>query len=219
MHADDDHGSTPSEADLAAFWEERYSGAEQVWSGRPNPTLVELVSDLPVGRALDLGCGEGGDVIWLAQHGWQVTGIDISPTALARGAAAADRAGIPADRIQWQAHDLSTWTGEGTYDLVAASFLHSPIEIPRSEILRRAAAVVGPAGHLAVVSHAAMPPWSQHRHDDHHFPAPEEELESLGLPAAEWRTRVAETRSRPATGPNGEQAILDDVVVMVQRKP
>lgn len=219
MHADAGHGETPAEPDLAGFWEERYTGAEQVWSGRPNQTLVDLVADLPVGRAVDLGCGEGGDAIWLAQRGWQVTGVDISPTALARGAAAAERAGIPAGRIEWQAADLATWTGEGRYDLVTASFLHSPIEIPRAEILRRAADLVAPAGHLVVLSHAAMPPWSQHAHEDHHFPTPEEELTSLGLPAAEWRTRVAETRSRPATGPNAEEAILNDVVVVVERKP
>src|SRR5262245_39780416 len=116
--------------ELAQFWEARYADAGQVWSGRPNVTVVDVVTGLPAGRALDLGCGEGGDAIGLAQHGWRVTGIDISPTAVARGADAAAAAGIPADRIRWETHDLATWTGDGSYDLVTATFLHSPVEIP-----------------------------------------------------------------------------------------
>ncbi|KGM12493.1 methyltransferase type 12, partial [Cellulomonas bogoriensis 69B4 = DSM 16987] len=70
--------------DPAAFWEDRYAGSGRVWSGEPNATLVDVVAGLTPGRALDLGCGEGGDAIWLARHGWDATGIDISPTAVAR---------------------------------------------------------------------------------------------------------------------------------------
>ena len=59
------------------FWEERYASKSQIWSGRPNSTLVELIGHRAPGRALDLGCGEGGDAIWLAERGWQVTAVDI----------------------------------------------------------------------------------------------------------------------------------------------
>lgn len=223
MHArrkdeDTDDPETPPQPDTAQFWETRYSDAVRVWSGRPNQTLVDVVSDLPAGRALDLGCGEGGDAIWLAQRGWHVTAIDISPTAIARGAAAAADAGVPAGRIQWQADDLATWTGQGSYDLVAASFLHSPVEIPRTQILRHAAGVVSPGGHLLILSHAAFPPWSTHDDHNHHFATPAEELDALNLPDQEWHTRIAETRSRDATGPNGERAALHDIIVVLQRR-
>jgi len=219
MDSDAGHTHAPQEPDATQYWEARYGEAERIWSGRPNQTLVEVVGDLPAGRALDLGCGEGGDAIWLAQRGWQVTGVDISPTAIARASAAADEAGIPTKRIRWQAHDLATWTDDGPYDLVAASFLHSRVEFPRTEILRRAAALVAPGGHLLLLSHAACPPWSAHHHDDHkpEFLTPSEEISALDLDERQWDTRIAETRSREATGPNGERAILDDGIVLLHR--
>src|ERR671912_1383468 len=81
-------------------WEERYSGEQKVWSGQPNPQLVAEASGLAPGTALDVGCGEGGDVIWLAQHGWRVTGADFSAAGLARARRHAAEAGGDA-RTGW----------------------------------------------------------------------------------------------------------------------
>jgi SAM-dependent methyltransferase len=205
----------------AEFWEDRYAGRPQVWSGRANPVLADLVGDVPPGRALDLGCGEGGDAIWLALGGWQVTAVDISTIAVERGRLAAREAGVPDGRIAWQAQDLATWRPEAQYDLVSAFFLHSPVELPRGEILRRAAAAVAPGGRLLVVAHAAPPPWWNpedhgHRHED--LPTPAEELDTLDLRAGEWDVLLAETRPRPATAPDGQPAELLDGVVLVRRR-
>ena len=52
--------------DHGAEWDERYSGEEQLFSGRPNGALVAEVADLTPGRAVDVGCGEGADAVWLA---------------------------------------------------------------------------------------------------------------------------------------------------------
>ncbi|MER6871341.1 FAD-dependent oxidoreductase, partial [Amycolatopsis sp. NPDC000673] len=52
-------------------WEERYRSRDEMWSGRPNDQLVTEASGLEPGHALDAGCGEGGDAIWLAQQGWR----------------------------------------------------------------------------------------------------------------------------------------------------
>jgi SAM-dependent methyltransferase len=224
MHDESAHGASgpgeDHEPTHEQFWETRYAGADQVWSGRANQTLVDVVGNLPAGRALDLGCGEGGDAIWLAQHGWRVTGVDVSGTAISRGAAAARAAGVPEGRIEWLVADLGSWAGDdrhGAYDLVTASFLHSPLEFPRTEVLRRAAILVAPGGHLMILSHGALPPWSDHH--EHHFPTATEELESLDLPEPEWAVRVLGTRSREATSRDGQRAVLDDVVVLVQRSP
>ena len=65
-------------------WEEQYRAHPELWSGRPNAQLVAEASDAPVGAALDIGCGEGADAIWLADRGWRVTAVDFSATALAR---------------------------------------------------------------------------------------------------------------------------------------
>jgi SAM-dependent methyltransferase len=69
-----------------------------VWE-RASPTgdLVELVggaSPAPPARALDIGCGTGTDSIYLAQHGWEVTGIDMVPKALAMARRKARAAGV-----------------------------------------------------------------------------------------------------------------------------
>lgn len=201
------------------YWEERYAGSQRIWSGRPNVMLVELAGPLAPGRALDLGCGEGADPIWLAGRGWQVTAVDISATAVRRGAAAAAAAGIAEGRIGWIADDLATWSDEGPYDLVSAFFLQSPVRLPRSAILARAAQRIAPGGHLLVVSHAAPPPWATQLHAEHaEFRSPEEEIAALELPQDEWDVIVAETRRRPATDPEGRPAELDDAVVMLRRR-
>lgn len=78
-------------ADQAAEWDTRYRERDgAMWSGRPNGRLVAEVADLTPGRALDVGCGEGADAIWLARRGWTVTAIDISDVAVGRAREAAE---------------------------------------------------------------------------------------------------------------------------------
>jgi len=217
MESKHDHAT-----ELTEFWEGHYGAAERVWSGRPNQVLVDVVSDLSTGRALDLGCGEGGDAIWLAQRGWQVTGLDVSTTAIGRATAAATAAGVADDTIRFVATDLDEWTGDGeTHDLVSACFFHSPVEVDRSAILRRAAGTLAPGGHLLIVSHGAFPPWGRrddHDHRDYQFLSPQQEVDELALDPADWEVLVAEDRSREATGPDGETAELTDVVVLIRRR-
>jgi 2-polyprenyl-3-methyl-5-hydroxy-6-metoxy-1,4-benzoquinol methylase len=69
LHAEHREGRGNVEAEW--FWEDHYHRRERVWSGRPNPALVDVVGSLRPGTALDLGCGEGGDAIWLARQGWR----------------------------------------------------------------------------------------------------------------------------------------------------
>ncbi len=134
-------------------WEERYSGEEKIWSGNPNPQLVAEVTGLAAGTALDVGCGEGGDVIWLARQGWRVTGADFSANGLARAARHAERAGV-ADQTDWWQVDARTFAAGGrSYDLVTTHFLHPP-DGGMVEVTRRLAEAVAPGGHLLVVGHA-----------------------------------------------------------------
>lgn len=152
------------------LWEDRYRDAEHVWSGRPNAALVDTVHQLTPGKALDLGCGEGADAVWLATAGWRVTGVDISVTAIDRARRAAEHQHVGA-ATRFLSADLSRWNpDDGPYDLVNASFLHSPVKLPGAAILRRAAAHVSPGGHLLIVSHAAPPLWIDlTAHSGHRF--------------------------------------------------
>ncbi|HZF58086.1 MAG TPA: class I SAM-dependent methyltransferase, partial [Rubrobacter sp.] len=105
LHAE--HREGRGDVEAKRFWEDHYRRRGRVWSGRPNPVLVDIVGSLRrPGTALDLGCGEGGDAIWLARQGWCVTAVDISATALDRAAVDAATAGV-ADRIDFRQHDLA----------------------------------------------------------------------------------------------------------------
>ena len=141
----------------AAAWDERYRAATRAWSGRPNPTLVDEVADLTPGRALELGCGEGADAVWLAARGWAVVAVDFSIAALERGAEHARAAGAEvADRLGWRCRDLATWEPvAGAFDLVTAHFLHAPSP-QREEMLARWAAAVAPGGTLLLVAHSPL---------------------------------------------------------------
>lgn len=148
--------TTDSTRTDAEMWDDRYRESDRIWSGNPNVVLVREVEGLTPGRALDLGCGEGADAVWLARWGWKVTATDISRVALERAAVHAAEADV-ADRIDWQWHDLGASFPEGEYDLVSAQFLHSMGDLPRERILRRAALAVAPGGVLLVVGHAGLP--------------------------------------------------------------
>ncbi|WP_100811128.1 MULTISPECIES: bifunctional NAD(P)/FAD-dependent oxidoreductase/class I SAM-dependent methyltransferase [unclassified Microbacterium] len=199
----------------------------EAWSGRVNATLEAIARDLEPGRALDLGCGEGGDAIWLAENGWHATGVDLSPTAIDRARTAATARGLTA-RTTFVVSDLSTYTDTDTgtdpdaktddYDLVTASFLQSPVHLPREQILRAATELVALHGRLLIVGHAAPPAWAPPEHMRAVvFPTPEGDLAALHLDPTRWQTLVCEVRERAATAPDGSQAVLLDSVVLVQR--
>jgi SAM-dependent methyltransferase len=195
-------------------WEERYTASDRVWSGRPNDSLVALASDWEPGDALELGCGEGGDAIWLAGLGWQVDAVDVAPTALARARRAAEAQGR-SERITWIEHDLATWQPQGTYDQVTASFLHSPIDFPRSQVLRRAASALRVGGRLLIIGHAAPPPWMPPEHAQHHeFLSAEEERDRLALDPQHWQVEECRLRSRTADGPEGPADMVDSILLM-----
>lgn len=113
--------------------------------------------------------------------------------------------------------DLACWEPAGQFELVSAHFLHSPVELPREQILRRAASVVGLGGLLLVVGHAESPPWSHHRSDADELPAPEEVLVALELRSAAWTVVTNTLTERAATAPDGTPATLVDTVLSVRR--
>jgi len=196
------------------MWEERYAGSQPIWSGRPNARLVEVISDLTPGTALDLGCGEGGDAVWLAQRGWRVTAVDISNNALQRAAHAA--AGL-APAIDFQRHDLTATFPDGLFDLVSAQYLHSPFPWSREALMLRASAAVARGGILLIVDHGEPPPWAEHGHD-HKFASVDEVLAGLSLDLGSWETLRAEASGREGVSPDGHAGALVDNVIVLRRK-
>lgn len=178
-----------AESDAAAWWEAFYREGRGRWSGKPNASLVAEAAGLPPGRALDLGCGHGTDAIWLARQGWTVTAVDVSATALETAVRNAAEAGLPADAIAWERRDVAASLPDGPFDLVAATFLHSPVELPRRRVLRDAADAVSPGGVLLVIGHL---PSDAHPHHD--LPTEQEVVADLALPPERWRLVTCERR-------------------------
>lgn len=100
-------------------WDERYSGPENFFSLGPSrllaDSLQQILSLIPGRRALDLACGEGRNSIYLAQHGFEVNGVDISPRGLERARRRAAEAGVSVDFIE---ADLDQWRPQGVYHLI-----------------------------------------------------------------------------------------------------
>lgn len=207
-------------------WNERYAGSTRVWSGKPNTALVAQVSELTPGRALDLGCGEGADAVWLAGRGWKVTAVDVSDVALERAAEHAADSGV-AEAITWQRRDLVADFPPGEYDLVSAQFLyvHDHDNAAREGILRSAARAVAPGGVLLIESHSGHPAWEQpkhkHEHGDRHaemsFTSPREVLDSLLLGPGEWEVLVCAEHERVQNDPEGNPTTRIDSTLKLRR--
>lgn len=223
------HHTAPSADDALhgqAFWDERYASADSIWSGLPNRRLVEQTTDLAPGSALEIGCGEGADALWLAQQGWDVLAVDISPVALTRAAAhAGSAAPDAAQRISWAPLDVLHWDTEWdgdphrdqvTFDLVSAQFLH--LEAPDLAVLvGRLARIVRPGGTLLIVGH----------HPDHlatvdhphgHLMFDERQV-SAALDGDRWEIVVATAQTREIDGPDGDPVTFTDTVVRAVRRP
>lgn len=197
------------------YWDELYTKRGQVWSGRVNAPLANVAEKLQPGSALDLGCGEGGDTVWLAQQGWQVTATDVSQVALARTKKLVTEHDV-SNNVSLQHYDLEVSFPKGTYDLVSAQYLQSPIEFQRQQILQKAAHAVAPGGTLIIVEHGSAPSWSEHR--DHHFPTAKETFDSLDLDVASWVIKMVDSPERETTSPDGNPATIKDNVIVAERR-
>jgi 2-polyprenyl-3-methyl-5-hydroxy-6-metoxy-1,4-benzoquinol methylase len=151
MHEHEDGEQRFGAAAQAAEWDTRYGERDgAMWSGRPNGRLVDEVADLTPGRALDVGCGEGADAIWLARRGWTVTAIDISDAAVGRVRQAAELAGIAVDWVRGDA--LQTTFPARSFALVSMQYRALP-KAAGDAAVRRLLDAVHPGGLLLAVYH------------------------------------------------------------------
>ncbi len=112
-----------------------------------NEGLVEVASSMAPGKALDLGCGEGQNAIWMAERGWIVKAVDMSPGAIAEARDFAAAAGV--DRtIVFEVADIADWSPVSRYDLVYCTFGLPARGMGRSRMLEMAASAVAPGGTI-----------------------------------------------------------------------
>ena len=215
-HVHDHKAPDLSELYSQATWDARYAESERVWSGNPNPHLVEHVADLLPGDALDVGCGEGADAVWLATKGWRVTALDVSQVALERTAGHARDAGV-GDRVTPLHLDLIG--GEpvpGEYALVSSQFMHPPPELV-DELFGRLGAVVRQGGALLVVGHHPqdLATGVREPHGPDLLFTPERVVAALD--PDEWEIRVADAPTREWAREDGVVTVTDSVVLAVRR--
>lgn len=221
------HEFDPSQHFTAAFWDERYGTGDRVWSGNPNRRVVEVVEAMttaredagtPPGRALDVGCGEGADAIWLAERGWETTGADVSQRGLDKARVHALERGVD-DRTTWARVDLVAGDPlPGGQDLVTCAFLHLPSpHLEHAYAAVAAATVTG--GTFVVVAH--------HPHDARTglrnpglaalLLSPERVVEALEEVGG-WEVRQADAPTREQNDADGRAVTVTDTVVVAVRR-
>lgn len=202
-----------------ADWDARY-GAEPLWSGRPNGTLVAEALRLNPGRVLDVGAGEGGDAMWFAENGWIVTASDVSPRALGRIIEEADRRGLSVQALHADANASAPFP-EGAFDLVSAQYASIP-RTPDDRAVANLLGAVGPGGTLIVVSHDLEPMRQpldttlQSRAFDPDAYVRVEDIAATLVNDENWDIELHELRSRP-TGATSTHHV-DDIVLRARRR-
>jgi SAM-dependent methyltransferase len=199
--------------DVQAEWDARYADRERLWSGQPNGALVAEIAKLTPGRALDVGCGEGADAIWLARSGWDVTAVEVSGVALGRAAAHALDADV---RIRWvHAGLVEAALPPGSFDLVSAQY-PALLRTPDAAAERTLLAAVAVDGVLLLVHHVGMD--TKPAHDGGFDPA---DYVWPSMVAAlindDWKIEVDEQRPRVAPDGGAGAHHTDDVVLRARR--
>ena len=206
---------SPAEAE----WNARYSG-DEVWSGAPNGALVAEIASTTPGSALDVGAGEGGDALWLAERGWDVTATDVAQAGLDRLASKTATRGVDIRCVTADANALHAF-GDDNYDLVSLFYC----AIPRTGDDRAIANImnaVAPGGTLLMVGHAP-PHAGAPTHDDGHIAAWDraslvgvDHVEAAIRSTPGWTIVTSELRDRPA-GSSTHHQHNQDVVLRAQR--
>lgn len=204
------------------YWDQHWEHDRPQATAAPsaNPYLIRETSDLAPGSALDAGCGEGAEAIWLASRGWHVTAADIAAAALARAASRAAAQTPASGLVRWVEADLTSWAPGTQYDLVTTNYAHPAM--PQLAFYQRIAEWVAPGGTLLIVGHL-------HGHDpaghdvaghEHHPPA-EASVTAADITAvldgASWEIVTSEERSRTLDGHDGQAIQLRDAVVRAIR--
>lgn len=181
--------------------------ADKIAQRPPNARLIAEVSALPPGRALDAGCGHGGETLWLAGHGWDVTAVDFSATALAHARSTAEALGPEiAKRVTWLEGDLGVWTPpQSQFDLVVCLYVHISGSVP--EMVQRMASGVAPGGTLFMVGHRPIDPATGKPTAAASQVQVSVEEAVATLPSPTWELVVAEERPRAIAG-TGVDAVI-----------
>lgn len=196
-----------------AYWEALWAKTlrehpDKVAQRPPNAHLIAEVTGLRPGRSLDAGCGHGAETLWLAAHGWEVTAVDFSASALAHAQSTAAALGPTiAERITWVEGDLAVWTPQSAhFDLVVCLYVHVAGSV--DEMVRRMASGVAPGGNLLMVGHRPIDPTTGKPTAAASQVQVSVESAVAALDPSRWELVVAEERPRAVAGTGVDAVIL-----------
>ncbi|WP_144018925.1 bifunctional 2-polyprenyl-6-hydroxyphenol methylase/3-demethylubiquinol 3-O-methyltransferase UbiG [Demequina sp. NBRC 110056] len=195
-------------------WEERYQSRPAVWSGQPNQPLVDEIEHLAEpGTALEVGCGEGADAVWLAGQGWLVTAVDLSATALERAAVLAADAGVAQHITFTDAPVEDVIEGAGGFNLVTSLYTHP--EQGSRWLVETLAPAVAPGGMLLVIGHHPTDPHAAD-HPDLRDAAFDAATVADALDRDAWEVS-ATIRERTTRAADGHERLWRDSVLAARR--
>lgn len=129
------------------MWDERYNTEEYVYGTKPNDFLVSVIDQVPRGRVLCLGEGEGRNAVYLAKQGSTVMAVDSSSVGLAKATKLADENQV---LIETLVADLANLTIEpASWDCIVSIFCHVPSAV-RRELHRKVVGGLRPGGALVL---------------------------------------------------------------------
>jgi SAM-dependent methyltransferase len=193
------------------FWEQLWAKTlrehgDAVAHRPPNAELIRAATSLEPRRALDAGCGHGAESLWLAAHGWQVTAVDFSASALAKGRALAEAGGVSA-RIEWVEGDLATWRPPAdAFELVLCLYVH--VAGSMDEFIARMAGAVAVGGTLLMVGHRPIDPATGAATRAAGQQQVSVERARAVLEPSRWALSIAEDRPRAVAGSGVDAVIL-----------
>lgn len=197
------------------FWDRIHGRRKPSRHPQPHPYMVDELTGMAPGTALEVGCGEGANAVWLATQGWSVTAVDVSRVALDRAAAFARSAGV-ASRVRWERADLRDWMTTQAFDPAAAFYLHTPLKLDYPSTMRRAVQQVRAGGTLLVIGHYTLPPWAWDAEATDGLLSAGELASALAVEDGDWRIGVADQLARSVTY-KGQQHIIVDAVLHAVR--
>jgi len=103
-------------------WNKTFANPNPAFNTKPNALLVEAVKGRKPGKALDIGLGQGRNSIFLAQQGWDVTGVDISDEGIRIAKETAAKLGLQLNTVQQSVYEFDF--GREQWDLVSGIFMH-----------------------------------------------------------------------------------------------
>jgi SAM-dependent methyltransferase len=187
-----------------SHWEEKYRAKTIPWDrGVASPALIDWVENgvLLPGRVLIPGCGRGHEALELARHGFQVSALDIAPTALEHLATELHAAGVDAERV---CADALTWQPAQPFDAIYEQTCLCALDPTHwAAYAQQLHSWLRPGGKLfALFMQTDMTLGNEQEHESHVcFPAPPTPLPLTGEGSVESRSATSKERYRPGGPP------------------